>query len=287
MPNTIFNALIEEKIEIFKNQFVNTSKQVFFDPDKKGLIHPGEFGLYREVIVKNFIKFFIPQIVTMDTGFLITPKDNVSTQCDVIIYYKNVTPLIESSELQKFFPIETVVGVGEVKSTLSKQQFKEALNKLADIKRLREDIEHPNILKKIAGDRKKYDPTYCPYDNIFAFIICQKLNFNLDLIIEEMNDKFYDNGVAYSNRHNIILSIDDGILLYDLPQDGRSIPFLYPSFMDKGKLSARYIPVKTDKPYHHFKTFAHFLFNGISDATLLYADMVKYMTGFDPVEKLT
>ena len=102
-----------------------------------------------------------------------------------------------------------------------------------------------------------------------------------------MNDKFYDNGVAYSYRHNIILSIDDGILLYDLPQDGRSIPFLYPSFMDKGKLSARYIPVKTDKPYHHFKTFAHFLFNGISDATLLYADMVKYMTGFDPVEKVT
>jgi hypothetical protein len=36
-----------------------------------------------------------------------------------------------------------------------------------------------------------------------------------------------------------------------------------------------------------FKTFAHFLFNGISDASLLHADMVKYMTGFDPVEKLT
>ena len=141
MPNFIFDSLIEEKIEIFKNQFANTSKQVFFDPDNKKLIHPGEFGLYREVIVKNFIKFLIPQIVTMDNGFLITPKDNVSTQCDIIIYYKNVTPLIESSELQKFFPIETVIGVGEVKSTLSKKQFKEALNKLADVKMLREDVE--------------------------------------------------------------------------------------------------------------------------------------------------
>ncbi|MBL7224601.1 MAG: hypothetical protein ISS59_00550 [Desulfobacteraceae bacterium] len=287
MPNYIFDALIEEKLEAFKGAFLNTAKQVFYDPDKKQLIHPGEFGLYREIIVKNFIKFFIPQIVAIDNGFLITPKDNVSTQCDVIFYYKNVTPLIESGELQRFFPIETVVGVGEVKSTLSKQQFKEALNKLAEIKRLREDIEHPNILKKIAGDKKTYDPMLCPYDNIFTFIICQKLDFNLDKIAEELNDKIYNNDLAHSNRHNLVLSIEDGLLLYDLPQGNASIPLSYPSFMAKGNLGARHIPFNTDKPYHHFKAFAHFLFNGISDATLLYADMVKYLSGFDPVERIT
>ena len=85
MPSSVFDALLEEKIENFKKGYIDTAKRVFYDQDTEKLIHPGEYGLYREIMVKEFLQFIIPQKVTIDSGFLITQKDNVSTQCDIII----------------------------------------------------------------------------------------------------------------------------------------------------------------------------------------------------------
>ena len=47
LPNRIFNSLLEEKIDVFIRGFVDTAKQTFVDQSGK-LIHPGEFGKYRE-----------------------------------------------------------------------------------------------------------------------------------------------------------------------------------------------------------------------------------------------
>lgn len=60
--------------------------------------------------------------------FIITSKDTVSTQCDIVIYDNNTIPLIQDNSV-KFFPVETVVGIGEIKSSLNKTQFKETLQK--------------------------------------------------------------------------------------------------------------------------------------------------------------
>lgn len=40
-------------------------------------------------------------------------ENKISTQCDIIIYDIN-----HKTENQKFFPIETVIAVGEIKSDL-------------------------------------------------------------------------------------------------------------------------------------------------------------------------
>ena len=129
MANKIFNALLDEKIEIFTNAFSKTAKEIYFDKDDK-LIHSLEYGIYRENSCKDFIKFVIPSKFNIDDGFLINSNDNVSSQCDIVIFDSNHTPLFESGKKQRFFPIETVVAIGEVKSTLSKKEFKIALNKL-------------------------------------------------------------------------------------------------------------------------------------------------------------
>jgi len=54
MPSKIFNFLLEEKIEVFKRSFCDTAKQTFVDPNGE-LIHPGEFGNYRESCCKDFL----------------------------------------------------------------------------------------------------------------------------------------------------------------------------------------------------------------------------------------
>ncbi len=127
MANQIFDSLLIEKIDQFKSSFSNISKEVFYDEEKKRIFHTGEYGTYRESIVRDFLQFIIPRGLDISTGFLMTSLDDVSTQCDVVIFDSKMTPIYEEGERQRFFPIESTHGIGEVKSTLSKTEFKKAL----------------------------------------------------------------------------------------------------------------------------------------------------------------
>lgn len=133
--NEIFEKLMYSKIERFVHDYANLSRSVFVNT-KGNLIHPGEFGMYREQIVKELLKPFLPEKFDIGTGFIITSKNRISTQCDLIIYDKENSPIIENAE-QRFFPVECVVGVIEIKSNLSKSDFKKAVSKLSKIKKLR------------------------------------------------------------------------------------------------------------------------------------------------------
>lgn len=118
MPSVIFNTLLDEKIAVFRSVFANTSRQIFVNSNGD-LRHPGECGQFREAIVRDFLRFFIPGRVAVSNGFVITAHDDVSGQCDLIAFDANATPLIESGERQRFFPVESVCAIGEVKSIVS------------------------------------------------------------------------------------------------------------------------------------------------------------------------
>ena len=268
---------MEEKIEIFINSFRNTSRAVFFDEKSKKLIHPGEFGVYREKVVKDFLKFFIPQNLEIGSGFIISQNDEVSSQCDIVIFDKSITPLIQSSELQTFYPAETVVGIGEIKSVMSKTELADAVRKLAKIKKIKSDIQHPNIHSKRDFG---FDPKTVIYDSIFTFIICEKFSFKLDDDIEIYLNEIYA-GVDDWHRHNLILSLEDGLILYNLKQGETDVVFYHPIF--KGSNTHRFMKYNEKKKYHHIKTFAMSFFDGISHATVLYPEMVNYLLGFTPV----
>lgn len=269
MSNRIFESLLCEKIDEFRNSFVNTSKHVFYDSEKKQLIHPGEYGFYRENTLKKFLRFFVPMRLDFASGFVITNSGDISTQCDVIVYDKTVTPLIESSEKQLFFPVETVTAIGEVKSIINKSHFKVALNKLAEIKILRESIKSPSIIRR---EREGiFNPVDYPYDHVPSFIVCQKLDFDLTHITEEI-DSFYDAHIEYRNRHNLILSIEDGILLY---YDDNSKSMMFPQ-IGGTKLKNRYVK-PTYNSYAHFKLFCSYIFLLTSSCTILYPDITDYM----------
>ena len=101
MSINVFEKLLIEKIEIFKSAFAETAEGVFFNDDGK-LIHPGEFGRYRENICKQFLKFVTPARLDIGMGFIINTSNKVSHQCDIIIYDAQHTPLPESEEKQFF-----------------------------------------------------------------------------------------------------------------------------------------------------------------------------------------
>lgn len=73
--------------------------------------------------------------MAVSNGFIITSTDKVSTKCDLIIYNSDTMPLIQNG-LVNFFPIEEINAIIEIKSTLSKSEFKKTLIKMAKNKRL-------------------------------------------------------------------------------------------------------------------------------------------------------
>ncbi|MES2778666.1 MAG: DUF6602 domain-containing protein [Bacteroidota bacterium] len=284
MSNKTFDALIEEQIDAFKDGFVRKSRELFSNIESKELIHPGEFGSYREQIAKDYIKFFVPQRLDIHSGFIITSQDRTSTQCDIVIYDSKVTPLIQSKERHRFFPVETVVGIGEVKSVLSKTDFFNALSKLSKTKSLRSDIQTPSILFSNTPDIP-LDIAQNPYTSMVSFIICQKLDFNLSQITSEITSYYELNNIAKHDRHNFILSIEDGIILYELSEIANPILFNYPVFVGKPLIN-KFIPIHPNKHYHHIKTFSMSLFDTLSSATIFYPAMVFYMSGYTPIDHL-
>ncbi|MCG8551621.1 MAG: hypothetical protein MI799_14570 [Desulfobacterales bacterium] len=271
MPNKIFNYLLDEKIDTFIRSFCNTAKQTFVDSNGK-LIHPGEFGNYRETCCKEFLQYFIPRRLDIEEGFIINTSDEVSTECDIIIYDKNNTPLIQSKEMQKFYPVETVAAVGEVKSSLTKTKLKEALDKLSAVKAMRKGEITSEILNKESNDG--YDPIKNPKDSLFTFLICEKFDFNLSNLPVTINN-IYSRETNPNYQHNLILSIKDGLAAYYHEKDGDihlSVP--YPIFYQK---PVKAVITEPSDNNDHIKAFANFMFMGVSGTTLIKPDITGYL----------
>lgn len=197
MPKTIFQTILNRKIDNFVSTFIEDSESIFFEEDK--LIHPGEYGKYRENALTELIDLITPHKVS--DGFVFTPSNNKSTQLDIVVYNKEEVPLLSTGNA-KFFTIESVLAIGEVKSTMSKASFEKALRKLALNKKLNEE-------RKGTTTFKPFD--YVEHNELTSFLVCKKLNFdfqkiNLNEIYEGIERKFW---------HNFILSLEDGLIGYE------------------------------------------------------------------------
>lgn len=286
MPNYIFEKILDDHISKFKNEFANLPKELFFDDGK--LFHPGEYGKYREEIIKRLFRTILYEDLKISEGFIINNNNERSTQCDIIIYdYKN-TPILKDSN-KIFIPVETTVGVGEIKSELTKNQFKEALRKLAKNKSLKE-FATGSIIKRPKRSND-FDPKreYC--DQLFSVLICKKLKFDINNIDFE---DIYE-GIERRNRHNVLLSVEDGLFNYffsfDLMTEIRkdyykslgtntemSSNIEFPNFLN---VDCVHNFISQSDNNNHIKEFISYVHSGIHNATILNVDIRTYYRDFN------
>lgn len=283
MPSSIFTKIFDDNIKRFINDFGNMPRQLFYDEDEN-LFHPGEYGKFREEIIRRFFRTILYEGLTVSEGFIINMNNQHSTQCDIIIYDKSHTPILKDSN-EIFVPVETSVGVGEVKSTLSKMEFKSALRKLAKNKELKEYADGRIIKRGKPGNFDAKD-NFC--DQLFSFLICKKLDFKIDNIDFE---DIYE-GIEHRNRHNLILSLEDGLFDYKFHFDmvsleerkiykqqnfnlQKNLIVDYPNWL-KATCPHNFIPYEKDNPLQHIREFISSLSNGIHYSTLLEVDIRQY-----------
>ena len=174
--NKIIETLTLQNYSAFKDSF-NGIKNVFWNESESKLTHPGEFGAYRESLAKNWLRMYIPERFGVGAGFIISSDDSVSSQCDIVIYDKLKSPKIESVEAQKFYPIEIVCGVGEIKSDIgSIGELSSHLTRLSKFKKMREYVPDPDPYHRVF--KSNYSTAKNAYDNIFTFLICNRFNFS-------------------------------------------------------------------------------------------------------------
>ena len=276
MANKIIDQLIEERIDIFRSAFSQRAKVLFHDDEKRNkLRHPGEFGTYREGITRDFLQSFLPQRLAIDTGFIVNALGETSGQIDLVIYDPSLTPPLESKNRQRFFPVETVVAAGEVKSDVDKGQFKDALIRLAKIKEMRSNL--PNEASAAARwyrlGKTEYSPDKISLDQVFTFLICNCVDFPLhgDAFPSILNEIY--NSVAYAHRHSAVLSLEDGLLFYIDP-DMKNCCF---PISTTGKENNRnYWIHSSDNEYTHFKLFCSDLFLHAVHGTVGFVSLLKY-----------
>ena len=236
----------------------------------------------------------IPGRLEIGDGFIITSTGKISTQCDLIIYDKNNCPLIENNNKQRFFPIECVVAIGEVKSDLSKNKLKEALLKLRDNKLLRNEIQSNNPYIFNDSGTIEFSPVNNIRDQILTFIVCNKLDFDYVNIVNEM-DEIYNNDENYYLRHNMILSINDGTIMYKGLKGENKFMF-YPYMNNKRLVNSILQPFKSEyrinfegsniqyNKYEHIIGFMNYLYMGVSSTSVMYPEMTNYL-GFMRIKR--
>ncbi len=201
MASKVFQQIFERYITQFVGLYSEDSTAIFKDEQNK-LIHPGEYGKYREESCKQLLRLLLGKEVSVSDGFVITSGDQISTQCDIIVYNSNVSPFIADG-IAKMFPAEEVRMIGEIKSTLSRQDFIDALRKMAENKK--KMIDGRNNTGVCQHGRKSET-----YNTVASFLICNKLDFVFDKLTYE---EIYS-GIDRKYWHNSILSVEDATLSY-------------------------------------------------------------------------
>lgn len=269
----IIESLVRCKSQEFMSRYIDSSREVFTN-EKNKLIHPAEFGTYRERLVKDFISSLLPSYYGFGEGFLVNRESQNSTQCDIVVYNANETPRLDSLNENRFFPVETVYGIGEVKSRLSKSQLIEALRKLQTVKTLRnvkpEDTNPINDIDVNLLDPNRYkyteypvsekehtkmsywDPHWNEHQNLVSFLICESIELGKNGLIE-LNNKLYKSGFeSISKRHNFLLSLKDGLMTYST---GKGNEFRRHHFPNRGDVSTGVSIVKPDENHSHVVAF--------------------------------
>lgn len=106
-------------------------------------------GTANETILRGFINEFLPKQYAAGQGFICDPVSSdglVSRQCDILIYNQIDYPLVHNEGDVKVVWPESARLVIEVKTTLTKKSFEDALENIKDAKEVN---EHSPI--RIAG----------------------------------------------------------------------------------------------------------------------------------------
>ena len=97
---------------------------------------PGLKGNIREQAVRSKLEAILPGGVGVGTGCVIDCEGRASAQIDVVLYEREFCPVFQISEDVNYYPCESVIAVGEIKTTIGKKELRDIYQKVASVRGL-------------------------------------------------------------------------------------------------------------------------------------------------------
>ena len=198
-------------------------EELVFEFNKAGMTtHPHAVGGGREQSARTKLKSILPAGIGVGSGFVIDSFGNTSQQCDIILYEENFAMkfIVNGDYTNTYYNCESVIAVGEIKSVASMTEVKDAIDKLAKIKRLkrynndgyntRNYLSATAIRNSLKNDKLEYNSDNDTHSQIFTFLMCQKLEAKTDSIVNYMKEAC-EKECEYINK---ILSTEGAYLSY-------------------------------------------------------------------------
>lgn len=90
--------------------------------------HNPTVGILTEEVLRNFLRDYLPKIVSVEQGFILNGNGELSKQCDILIYNSQTyAPFYRVNDIV-VVPSESVIAVIEVKTTINRKIFHDAID---------------------------------------------------------------------------------------------------------------------------------------------------------------
>lgn len=117
-----------------------TAKKLDAEFESSELInHSPSKGAFREYIIKQCIRPFLPEAYGISGGECFDIDGNVSKQLDAVVYDRLYSYIVPYSDDFIQFPYESVYGNIEVKSFLNKEELFASIDNIESFKKLKRD----------------------------------------------------------------------------------------------------------------------------------------------------
>ena len=103
---------------------------------RSAIPHPGEIGGLVERVFRTHLVEILPEKVGVSNGFVVDSLGGVSRQMDIVLYDRQGTPRVFTSEGPQIFPVESTYACGEVKTKLNAKEIRDSFDKCKRYKNL-------------------------------------------------------------------------------------------------------------------------------------------------------
>ncbi|MBU3262213.1 hypothetical protein KPG71_19540 [Roseovarius sp. PS-C2] len=202
------------------------AQRLVYDFDEAaGAGHPGLIGAARETPARLQLERVLPGNIGIGSGIVVDSFGGLSKQQDIVIFEKHLCPVFSINDTPEatYYPIEGVLAVGEVKSSLDRAKLEDAFSKIQSVKSLNRVVEveedalgsRPTVPYRkygsqilISGTEAEQYSTDRSLDQVFGFVLAGNSSLKPETLLNHAVD------FAKSHRPhdapNTIVSLTDG-----------------------------------------------------------------------------
>jgi hypothetical protein len=188
---------------------------------------PVLIGSAKEHPARVQLERLMPDGVGVGSGIVIDSYGGTSKQQDIVIFEK-ICPIfsINGSPEATYYPIEGVIAVGEVKSSLGKSELNDAFEKSVSVKKLRRysfatddslgcgptvNFRNYTEVTSFSGTKEEeYDQDNKSLHQVFTFILCEKFESSAEATLK--NYSLFCREFGSQLAPNFVASLNDGTI---------------------------------------------------------------------------